>query len=53
MVLGILVFSSIAGLLLAEYLIPKPGKTPEQELGEAITKYLSKGVKVRIEQKND
>lgn len=53
MILGIIVFSSVALLILAEYFMPKPGKTPEQELGEAITKYLSKGVKVRIEQKND
>lgn len=53
MLLGILVFSGVAWLILAEYLLPKPGKTPEQELGEAITKYLSKGVKVRIEQNDD
>lgn len=53
MLMGIIVFSSVALLLLAEYFMPKPGKTPEQELGEAITKYLSKGVKVRIDQKND
>lgn len=53
MVIGIVIFSSVAFLILAEYLMPKPGKTPEQELGEAITKYLSKGVKVRIEPKND
>ncbi len=25
---------------------PKPPKTPEQELGEALSKYLSRGVKV-------
>jgi len=31
---------------------PPPAKTPEEELGAAITKYLSKGVKVRIEQKD-
>ncbi len=31
---------------------PKKPKSPEEELGEAITKYLSKGVKVRIEQKD-
>ncbi len=53
MLLGIIVFSGIAGLILAEHFMPKPGKTPEQEFGEAITKYLSKGVKVRIEQKDD
>lgn len=53
MLLGIIVFSSIAVLILAEYFTPKPGKTPEQELGEALTQYLSKGVKVRIEQKDD
>ncbi|MGI0488777.1 hypothetical protein ACN4EK_25485 [Pantanalinema rosaneae CENA516] len=53
MLIGIIVFSSLGVLILAEYLLPKPGKTPEQELGEAITKYLSKGVKVRIEQNND
>jgi hypothetical protein len=53
MVIAIVVFSSIAVLILAEHFMPKPGKTSEQELGEAITKYLSKGVKVRIEQKDD
>lgn len=53
MLLGFIIFSTITFLILAEHLIPKPGKTPEQELGDAITRYLSKGVKVRIEQKND
>ncbi len=53
MLLGIVVFSTVTFLLLADCFMPKPGKTPEQELGEAITKYLSKGVKVRIEQKDD
>lgn len=53
MTIGIIVFSSVALLILSEYFMPKPKKTPEQEFGEAITKYLSKGVKVRIEQKND
>ena len=52
MILPILVFSTLALLIVAE-LLPKPPQSPEQELGEAIAKYLSKGVKVRSEKPNE
>ncbi len=32
---------------------PKPKKSEEEALGEAMTKYLSKGVRVRIEAADD
>ena len=47
MILSVLVFSTIFALVIAD-MLPKPDKTPEEKLGEAITKYLSTGVKVRL-----
>lgn len=46
MILPILVFSALFALVIAD-MQPKPDKTPEEKLGEALTKYLSKGDKVR------
>ncbi|MBC7969907.1 MAG: hypothetical protein H7Z11_07255 [Verrucomicrobia bacterium] len=51
LIMPIAVFSALLLLLLAE-LKPKPGKSPEKELGEALANYLSKGVKVRDEKDN-
>jgi hypothetical protein len=53
--LPIIAFLVLVFILTKEILVPekKPEKTPEQELGEAITKYLSKGMKVRIESSED
>lgn len=46
----ILAFLTFTGVLWGIFeSLKKPSKTAEQEFGEAITKYLSKGVKVRIE----
>ncbi len=39
-VLPIAVFSALFLLLMAD-MKPKPGKSPEKELGEALTKYLT------------
>jgi len=50
-ILAVVAFMGIFFALL-ESLKPPASKTPEEELGAAITKYLSKGVKVRIEQKD-
>ncbi|MDX2231287.1 MAG: hypothetical protein NW220_16740 [Leptolyngbyaceae cyanobacterium bins.349] len=50
-ILAIVAFTGIFLALLESLKPPKP-KTVEEELGAAITKYLSKGVKVRIEQKD-
>ncbi len=47
-VMAMVVFSSLFVLVFAE-LMPKPKKSVEQEFGDAIAKFLSKGVKVRIE----
>ncbi|MBW4581782.1 MAG: hypothetical protein KME42_19620 [Tildeniella nuda ZEHNDER 1965/U140] len=52
LIMPIAVFSALLLLLFAE-LKPKPGKSPEKELGEALTKYLSAGVKVRLEKDKD
>lgn len=46
-ILAILTFTGIVWGIFEGLKTPK--KTPEEELGAAITKYLSKGVKVRIE----
>lgn len=48
LIMPIAVFSALLLLLFAEFK-PKPEKSPEKELGEALTKYLSKGVKVRTD----
>lgn len=47
-ILAIVAFSTIF-LSVLESLKKPAGKTPEEELGAAISKYLSQGVKVRIE----
>jgi hypothetical protein len=52
MIFGFAVFSALLLLMVAE-LFPKPAKSPEQELGDAIAKYLAKGVKVRPEKTDD
>jgi hypothetical protein len=39
MIFGLIIFSAVTLILLADSL-PKPGKTPEEEVGEAISKYL-------------
>ncbi len=52
MILPFLVFSTLALLIMAE-LFPKPPKSPEQELGDALAKYLSKDVKVSTQKDDD
>ncbi len=52
MIITTIVFTSLVLLILAD-LLPKPPKSTEQEFGEAVIKYLSKGVKVRIEKNDD
>ena len=51
MILPIIVFAAVALLLFADMFSPPKSKPPEQELEEAMTKYLlSKGFKVDSEQ---
>ena len=52
MILPFLVFSTLALLIMAE-LFPKPPKSLEQELGDALAKYLFKGVKVSTQKDDD
>jgi hypothetical protein len=47
MIGGLIIFSTLAALTLVEFLVPKPSKTPGEKLGEALTEYLTKGVKIR------
>lgn len=49
MVIGTLVAFGLLVVIFNEFFGEKPSKTPEQELGEALTKYLSAGVKIRKE----
>lgn len=51
MIPGLIVFSTLTALLLADFFVPKPQKTPEEKLGEALTDYLKAGVKLREENK--
>ncbi|QZZ19490.1 hypothetical protein J5X98_19320 [Leptothermofonsia sichuanensis E412] len=51
MIPGLIVFSTLTALLLADFFGPKPSKTPEEKLGEALTDYLKAGIKVRKEDK--
>lgn len=44
MFLPILAFATLLVLLVTEVLFPKEEKTPEQELKDAITKYVSKAL---------
>lgn len=48
LILPIAVFSALFLILMAD-LKPKPGKSPEKELGEALEKYLSANAKARTE----
>jgi hypothetical protein len=50
MVAGVIVFSALFALLFADFLVPKPGKTPEEKLGEALADYLKAGGKIRKEE---
>ncbi len=36
MIGGLIIFSTLAALTLVEFLVPKPSKTPEEKLGEAL-----------------
>jgi hypothetical protein len=47
MIGGLIIFSTLAALTLLEFLVPKPSKSPEEKLGEALTEYLKKGVKIQ------
>lgn len=49
MVIGTLVVFGLLVVIYSEFFGEKPSKTPEQELGEVLTKYLSAGVKIRKE----
>lgn len=51
MVAGTIVFSVLLTLVWAEFFIPKPEKTSEEKLGEALANYLKEGVKVRPDKK--
>ncbi|UBF25993.1 hypothetical protein K9N68_31405 [Kovacikia minuta CCNUW1] len=51
MIFGLIVISVVAMMLVTDAL-PKPGKTPEEEVGEAISKYL-KNVKEGKEKGKD
>ena len=50
LIMPIAIFSALF-LLLASELKPKEKKSPEKELGEAVAKYLSAGVKVQNKDK--
>jgi len=47
LVLPIVTFAVLVALFIADFK-PAPPKSAEKELGEAIAKYLSNGVKVQI-----
>ncbi|UBF28368.1 hypothetical protein K9N68_11085 [Kovacikia minuta CCNUW1] len=48
---GFIFFSVLAAWTVVEFFTPKPSKTPEEKLGEALTEYLKSGVKIQQEDK--
>ncbi len=51
MIVGLVVFSALTYLVLADFFGPKPTKTPEEKLGEALANYLKAGAKIRQDDK--